>query len=138
MHSLALEYGSLARDKDQEEFLRQINERVHRAVLKAHAKVVENTPVDEGDLRRSITVERLSDNEWVIGSNSDIALFLEEGTGIYGPMKKPITPVNAKALSWIDQNGERVFAKSVKGIKPFRMFHKGAMQLEQELKEVFR
>ncbi|WP_368490780.1 hypothetical protein [Clostridium sp. BJN0013] len=44
--------------------------------------------------------------------------WLEEGTGIYGPTGKPIVPVNKKILSWVDEDGNRHFAKLVKGIKP--------------------
>lgn len=44
--------------------------------------------------------------------------WLEKGTGIYGPTGKKIVPVNKKILSWVDTDGKRYFAKSVKGIKP--------------------
>jgi hypothetical protein len=45
------------------------------------------------------------------------AMWVHEGTGIYGPLKRPIVPVHAKALSWIGADGVRVFAKSVKGMR---------------------
>ncbi|MGG7195125.1 hypothetical protein [Clostridium butyricum] len=44
--------------------------------------------------------------------------WLEKGTGIYGPTGKKIVPVKGNILSWVDGNGKRWFAKSVKGIKP--------------------
>lgn len=53
---------------------------------------------------------------------------LEEGSGIYGPSKRPIVPVKCKILRWIDENGNPRFAKSVKGIKPMPI-------LENTLKE---
>lgn len=49
--------------------------------------------------------------------------WLENGTGIYGPTKKPIVPVDKKILSWVDTDGKRHFAKSVKGIKPMPILH---------------
>lgn len=49
--------------------------------------------------------------------------WLEEGTGIYGPTKKKIVPVNAKILSWVDTEGIRHYAKSVKGIKTMPILH---------------
>ncbi len=49
--------------------------------------------------------------------------WLEEGTGIYGPMHKAIVPVSKKILSWVDEDGKRHFAKSVKGIKPMPILH---------------
>ncbi|WP_040328443.1 hypothetical protein [Clostridium ihumii] len=67
-------------------------------------------------------------NGGVEGSSSEIELYLahgteygewlERGTGIYGPTKKPIVPVNKSVLSWVDTSGKRHFAKSVKGMKP--------------------
>jgi len=46
----------------------------------------------------------------------EYALFQHEGTGIYGPNKRPIRPKKGKYLSWIDQDtGKRVFAKEVRG-----------------------
>lgn len=49
--------------------------------------------------------------------------WLENGTGVYGPTKKPIVPVDKKVLSWVDTDGKRHFAKSVKGIKPMPILH---------------
>lgn len=49
--------------------------------------------------------------------------WLEEGTGIYGPMKKKIVPVDKKQLSWVDTGGNWHHAKSVKGIKPMPILH---------------
>ncbi len=72
-----------------------------------------------------------------VGTNLDYALWLEEGTGLFGPLKKKIVPKRAKALRFpagsagFTLAGRRrsgrggaqasfVFAKSVKGIKPRR------------------
>lgn len=67
-------------------------------------------------------------NSGVEGNNSQYTLYLahgteyggwlENGTGIYGPAKKLIVPVDKKILSWVDTEGKRHFAKSIKGIKP--------------------
>lgn len=50
-----------------------------------------------------------------LAHGSEVGWYLEEGTGIYGPKKRPITPVRAKALRFTI-NGNVVFAKSVKGM----------------------
>ncbi len=55
----------------------------------------------------------------------DYALYQEVGTGIYGPRGRYITPKRAKMLSWINTNGDRLFAKKVRGVKPQRYFRKG-------------
>lgn len=51
-----------------------------------------------------------------VAHGSEIGVYHELGTGIYGPKKRPIVPVNSKALHF-KINGKDVFAKSVKGIK---------------------
>lgn len=44
------------------------------------------------------------------------AVYQHEGTGIYGPEKRPIRPVKAKLLTWVDPDtGQRVWAKEVRG-----------------------
>jgi len=45
------------------------------------------------------------------------SLFLEYGTGIYGPKKQVIKPKNAKVLHW-KSNGKDYFATYVKGMTP--------------------
>ena len=90
--------------------------------------------VDTGQLRSSIThhvtlVGRTA--RMRVGSPLERAKWIHEGTGIYGPHKKPIVPVTAKALKFptpkmigpLRRGGARspggfVFAKSVKGIQP--------------------
>jgi len=48
-------------------------------------------------------------------ATASYAEFVHEGTGIYGPKKRPIVPIRAKALHWGGTPG--VFAKSVKGMR---------------------
>ena len=61
--------------------------------------------------RRRIKVAQML----VLAHGSKVGMYHEEGTGIYGPKGKPITPVNAKVLHFkID--GQSIFTKSVKGI----------------------
>lgn len=67
-------------------------------------------------------------NGGVEGGNGEFTLYLahseeygewlENGTGIYGPTHKLIVPVEKKLLSWVDEDGNWHYAKSVKGIKP--------------------
>lgn len=60
----------------------------------------------------------LSEFELYLAHGTEYGEWLEKGTGVYGPTKRPIVPVQAKILSWVDTDGQRHFAKSVKGIKP--------------------
>lgn len=64
-------------------------------------------PVDQGRLRASISTElAFDDGELVVrvGTNVDYAIYVHNGTGIYGPEKRPIVPVRAKALRWAQRN----------------------------------
>lgn len=109
--------------------------RVGRQVQNAAKR---RAPVDEGRLRSSIgyNVSILPTQVRVrIGSSLAYARYVHEGTGIYGPRRRPIVPVTAKALKFEPgrsmgprrrgasagargRRGGPVFAASVKGSPP--------------------
>ena len=83
------------------------------------------TPVDTGGLADSLDVRRRfpAQNPTVrFHWREAHAMFPEVGTGLYGPLKRWITPRTAQALSWISSRpgGGRVFAKRVRGQRPQR------------------
>lgn len=53
-----------------------------------------------------------------VGTPLKRGLWLDQGTGIYGPRRQRIIPRRAKYLRWTTRTGRVVFARSVKGIKP--------------------
>lgn len=55
-----------------------------------------------------------------VGTPLKRGLWLDQGTGIYGPRRQRIIPKRAKYLRWTTATGRVVFARSVKGIKPTR------------------
>lgn len=60
-------------------------------------------PVDEGTLRASIYVEVIVGPGGVVcrvGSRLRYAIFVHEGTGLYGPRHAMIRPVHARMLAW--------------------------------------
>lgn len=61
----------------------------------------------------------------VVGAETDYARFQDEGTGIYGPEGRPITPTRGKVLvfDWPAAGGI-VFARSVRGSEPTRFWTK--------------
>lgn len=69
-----------------------------------------------GKTRKSIRAKQVSAYRWrfVAGGAS---LWLNDGTGIYGPRGTPIVPVHATALRF-KIGGHWISTKSVKGIKP--------------------
>lgn len=108
-----------------EEALQQFLERGIAAVAKATeltaidlwGNIRAEAPVDEGRLAGSFTLDQVSDEEWRIATDVLYALFVHEGTGIYGPTGMPITPVSASVLVFQGDAG-MVFAKSVSGSPP--------------------
>lgn len=92
-------------------------------------------PVDQGQLRSSIKLEMDTERGLPVarvGTNVKYAIWVHEGTGIYGPRKTPIRPVRARVLKWPVKNqsgqGRRryrggstenfAYAKQVKGVRP--------------------
>ncbi len=76
--------------------------------------------IDTGRLRASIDVELIKRVKLAarIGTNVEYALFVHEGTGIYGPKHTPITPKTSRYLQFKPRgSSDFVYAKSVKGMK---------------------
>jgi phage gpG-like protein len=82
-------------------------------------------PVDRGQLRASLTVEYANGPGGPIariGSNLPYAIFVHEGTGLFGPRGMPITPKRGRFLVFTPRGASKpVFARSVRGMpgRPF-------------------
>lgn len=78
------------------------------------AAAKERAPYRTGNLRRDISVRRQGDG-FAVGNSrlAEYAVFVHQGTGVYGPKRQSIRPVRAKALK-IPGIG---FRKSAKGMK---------------------
>jgi hypothetical protein len=70
----------------------------------------------------------------IYGSTRPYAAFQEHGTGIYGPLKRYITPKRALYLRWTDSTaglaggpdgGAVHYAKRVRGSKPTKFMYRG-------------
>ena len=78
-----------------------------RALLRGGEKIRGNAvllcPVDTGELRNSIRVQRLAPGVVTVGTNKEYAIFVEYGTGTQGD---PGVPHTAKLLwRWQDEQG---------------------------------
>ena len=102
----------------------------------AQVAIASHAPVKFGTLAANIFVSFSYEGGTMHifhASSEKYAAFQEHGTGLYGPLKKYITPKRAKFLSWVDTtpgapggpDGPRVYAKRVKGTKPTLFFYKG-------------
>lgn len=129
-------------DKDLKKIEKAVPQAVERGVRRtAHmieAAALQLAPEDTGNLVNSGTthfdgsgyqtsamIKFEAKNEFGEG----YALAVHEGTGIFGPKKRRIRPVNAKALMIPLPGGGVVFRKSVKGM-PGRPFLKEAFEIE--------
>ncbi|MFC4328374.1 HK97 gp10 family phage protein [Streptomyces andamanensis] len=104
---------------------------VRRVAEATRSLAVAMAPVDNGPLRASLRVEMEYSTKHVkawVYSNLEYALYVHEGTGIYGPKGQPIRPVRAKFLRFEARNarttprgrGNIVFARQVRGARPNR------------------
>lgn len=96
---------------------REVNSYARRVANSAKQKV----GVDSGRLRSSISHTLNIDGARVVGrvgSLVDYALYHHDGTGIYGPTGRPITPRNGQFLVFPGKGGGMVFAKQVRGSRP--------------------
>lgn len=80
-----------------------------------------NAPVDQGALRASLTVEFTSGPGGApiarIGSNLPYAIFVHEGTGLYGPTGSRIRPKTSRVMVWPRKNNSGVGARRYSGGK---------------------
>lgn len=68
-------------------------------------------PVDQGNLRASIGVEFtvvMGDAVARVGSNLEYAIYVHQGTGIYGPRGAPIFPRSGRFMVWAVRNNNYV------------------------------
>jgi hypothetical protein len=125
---------------------RDIQLRTNRVLNKARTLA----PVDTGRLRQSLTSEMRSESYGPtgrVGTTIRYAVWIHEGTGLYGPNPRYIVPVKARILRWPRTNnaykatgGNRryragatekwVYARKVKGHKP-RPFLRDALSAAQ-------
>jgi hypothetical protein len=66
------------------------------------------------------------------------SLWLNRGTGIYGPHKTPVVPVHATFLRWVGAGGKVFFRRSVRGIKPTHFADIAREKAEIRFRETLR
>lgn len=77
--------------------------------------------VDTGRLRSSVRVAPTRYRGYTgarVGTNVNYALLVHNGTGIYGPRRRPIRPKRRKFLRFETKGGDIVYARQVKGMRP--------------------
>lgn len=108
----------------------QILERgMEKGCKRLQAEIKVNTPVDTGDLRNSISVEKVGHLKFEVGTNKEYAVPVEYGTGKFGD---PAVPHTAKD-SWVyyDEAHERFV--TTHGHPPTHFMHNAFMATKNEV-----
>ncbi|MFF9265816.1 HK97 gp10 family phage protein [Streptomyces longwoodensis] len=112
---------------------------VRRVAEATRSLAVAGAPVDNGPLRASLRVRLETRGNQVkawVYSNLEYALYVHEGTGIYGPKGQPIRPKRGRYLVFEARNarttprgrGNMVFARQVRGARPNRFLLRALQQ----------
>lgn len=115
--------GAKIRDAVRDSVARDMQRRGLRVEAAAKVRISGHPKrVDSGRLRdsiRAVPIIRGGAPGSRIGTNVKYALFVHDGTGIYGPRGARIKPKTKRYLKFIPKGGNRfVYAKSVKGMRP--------------------
>ena len=105
------------------DFIKELHLAFYEALDRSFVQdIINNTPVDTGVTRNRWDFYPTDLFEYKLeNSNGLVVLYLEKGTGIYGPRRTYIVPKRKKYLRWWDRKRKRwVFAKKVRGIKPHK------------------
>ena len=99
----------------------RVDKAVGKGAARMQAAVKMLTPVDTGNLRNKIFIDRKKKNEWAVETNVEYAMFVEFGTGRLGD---PSVPHTSKE-SWVYYNERLKKFITSHGQKPAAMFRKG-------------
>jgi HK97 gp10 family phage protein len=106
-----------------------------RAAAAVEARAVEEAPKVRGNLANSIR-KYIRDRRAVITPVARYALYIHQGTGIYGPHKAKIVPVHKKALAFTI-GGKTIIRRSVKGQKANPFMKRAFDEVRPRMKEIF-
>lgn len=112
------------------EFTAQFGHRWQQDVApKVSAAIVATMPLDTGNMILETSVEPIIDSQGRptlrVRGKAFYTAWVDQGTGLYGPLKKWITPTTAKALSWTSrETGQRVTRRRVRGQRGQHFFRR--------------
>jgi len=104
------------------------------------AEAVAVVPRRTGNLANSIRKYMTSRNSAMVTATAPYAVFVHEGTGMYGPEKRPfdIRPKNKKALAFTWQGKKTVVKKvTIQGQRPQKFFEQAVKKVHPRFQEIF-
>ena len=126
--------------QDHTKLSAQKNDEVIRRFLQISSEeltttVKKETPVDYGKLRGS-WIPKLQSKRLTLTNSRNYAVFVEKGTGIFGPRHHRIFPVSAKVLHF-NAGGQEVFTTNVQGRPASHMAEKGLEKFRYKIPKIF-
>lgn len=123
------------REKLQEFIDKGLSDTISKGLTEAciivESEAKQRCPVDDGQLRQSITHEVIvngNECEAVVGTNVEYAPYVELGTGIYNP--------TGRQIPWVYQDAKGNFHRT-KGMKAQPYLQPAADDKKQEILQVF-
>lgn len=93
-----------------------------------------NSPVDHGRLQGSWVIFQTGKYEKEIKSSANYAIFVNDGTGLYGHLRHKIYPKNGRYLSFV-YDGRRIAVPWTRGQKPKKFVEKSMNQTKNRINE---
>lgn len=90
-----------------------INRKVEEVVQRVHATLVNESPVYTGEVKRSITTQKVGEGHWVVAPHTDHDYWAEYGNHANSSDGR-IHPTKKKRLKWVDKYGKTHYADSVR------------------------
>lgn len=94
-----------------------------------------NTPKDKGTAKSNWTINQTSDTIHEVVNNTRYLPWVNDGTGLYGPRHRRITPRHARVLhfTW---KGKEWFLKSVRGQKGQKFVEKSMNETKNRINNI--
>ena len=104
------------------------------ALLAIESLAVEESPYRTGRLKEAVQTEETPTGGRVfVSSAAPYAVYVHEGTGIFGPRRQPIRPRTKRALFW---EGARRPVRQVRGQRPNRFMDRAADRAAPAVRQV--
>ncbi len=91
-----------------------------------------NSPVDHGRLKQWF-VYSFDENEMHIRSPAHYVTYVNDGTGIYGPYKTPITHPSIGKKFAFQVNGQMIYTRQIKGQKGQRFVERSIEETQSKI-----
>lgn len=100
-------------------------------------RLQKNSPVDHGVLKGWFAYEHTPGEEVKIKSPAQYVVFVNDGTGIYGPHKTPIYSKHIGKPMAFQVGGQMVYTKMIRGQKPQKIVERSIAEVEGKLGNLF-